>query len=237
MQEYGEYRSMVSAHRCYLRSRGHVSGHHHGNKGGFHAGVDPRPFQSGWMGVNGAVCFGLSPIPRGGPKSVCDATFLDRQCRHGATDGGDLYPDGGYALASIYRDLGFFHHDSRHADFHRDRVFESQEALVAAWKLSLAARFPRIFVPAAVALLADAVRKAGLPEVSLRPHTSPPMCEGLLTRRAPRGPGKFGTAGHHPVKVIRGPLLSPTPLDPEPTAQTDHKRKFDLTSSVARADH
>src|SRR5580693_5524851 len=49
MQEYGEYRSMVSAHRCYLRSRGHVSGHHHGNKGGFHAGVDPRPSQSGWM--------------------------------------------------------------------------------------------------------------------------------------------------------------------------------------------
>src|SRR5580700_1332880 len=35
MQEYGEYRSMVFAHRCYLRSRGHVSGHHHGNKGDF----------------------------------------------------------------------------------------------------------------------------------------------------------------------------------------------------------
>src|SRR6516165_6725146 len=125
MQEYGEYRSMVSAHRCYLRSRGYVSGHHHGNKGGFHAGFDPHLSQSGWMGVNGAVCFGLSPIPRGGPKSVCDATFLDRQCRRCATDGGDLYPDGGYALASIYRHLGFFHHDSRHADFHRDRVFES----------------------------------------------------------------------------------------------------------------
>ena len=26
---------------------------------------------------------------------------------------------------AVYRDLGFFHHDSRHADFHRDRVFES----------------------------------------------------------------------------------------------------------------
>src|SRR6516165_96425 len=26
------------------------------------------------------------------------------------------------------------------------------------------------------------------------------MCEGLLTRRAPRGPGKFGPAGHHPFE-------------------------------------
>src|SRR6516162_2724620 len=26
------------------------------------------------------------------------------------------------------------------------------------------------------------------------------MCEGLLTRRAPCGPGKFGTAGHHPTE-------------------------------------
>jgi hypothetical protein len=34
-------------------------------------------------------------------------------------------PDGGHALASVYRDLGFFHHDSRHADFHRDRIFEN----------------------------------------------------------------------------------------------------------------
>ena len=78
----------------------------------------------GWVSM-ALYAFGLSPIPRGGPKSVCDATFLDRQCRRCATDGGDLYPDGGYALASIYRDLGFFHHDSRYADFHRDRVFES----------------------------------------------------------------------------------------------------------------
>src|ERR1700751_246316 len=176
MQEYGEYRSMVSAHRCYLRSRGHVSGHHYGNKGGFHAGVDPRPSQSGWMGVNGAVCSGPSPIPRGGPKSVCDATFLDRQCRRCATDGGDLYPDGGYALASIYRDLGFFHHGSRHADFHRDRVFESlgsRRRVEAEFSSRFTAGF---FVPAAVALLADAVRKAGL--------TAPPYLAANVRRSA-----------------------------------------------------
>ena len=44
-----------------------------GGAAGDAAASDPRPSQSGWMGVNGAVCFGLSPIPRGGPKSVCNA--------------------------------------------------------------------------------------------------------------------------------------------------------------------
>ena len=59
------------------------------------------------------------------PKVGLRCYIFGCQCRRCATDGGDLYPDGGYALASFYRDLGFFHHDSRHADFHRDRVFES----------------------------------------------------------------------------------------------------------------
>ncbi len=40
-----------------------------------------------------------------------------------------------------------------------------------------------------------------------------------------------------PGEAIRGPSRSSTALDPEPTAQTDPLRSFDLTSSGARTGH
>ena len=54
------------------------------------------------------------------------------------------------------------------------------------------------------------------------------MCEGLLTRRAPRGPGKFGKAGHH---------AKPTPGAGIDCQILSHDRHATLRTHVTAAHH